>query len=96
MIDDRVKRYRGLAGLAVANDQFALATANRDHRINRNDAGLNRSIHILAGDHARSNALNRTKAGILDRSLAVNRLAQRIHHAANQPIADRHGGNAPG
>src|SRR3546814_4002918 len=32
LVDDRVDRHRGLAGLAVADDQLALAAADRDHR----------------------------------------------------------------
>ena len=31
LIDDRVERDGGLAGLAVADDQLALAAADRDH-----------------------------------------------------------------
>jgi hypothetical protein len=37
-------RRRGLAGLAVADDQLALAAADRDHRVDRLDAGLQRLV----------------------------------------------------
>ena len=42
LVDDGVERHRGLAGLAVAYDQFALATADGHHRVNRLQAGLYR------------------------------------------------------
>ncbi len=38
LVDDRVDRDRGLAGLAVADDQLALAAADRDQRVDGLDA----------------------------------------------------------
>ena len=35
LVDDRVDADRCLAGRTVADDQFALAAANRNHRVNR-------------------------------------------------------------
>ena len=48
LVDDRVDRDGGLAGLAVADDQLALAAADRDHRVDGLDAGLHRLVHALA------------------------------------------------
>jgi hypothetical protein len=48
LVDDRVDGDGGLAGLAVADDQLALATADRGHRVDRLDAGLQRLVHGLA------------------------------------------------
>jgi hypothetical protein len=56
LVDDRVDRQRGLAGLAVADDQLALAAADRDHRVDRLVAGLHRLVDRLAPDHARGDA----------------------------------------
>ena len=63
LVDDRVDRDGGLAGLAVADDQLALAAADRDHRVDRLDAGLHRLVHRLARDDA----------GRLDLDLAASR-----------------------
>ena len=52
LIDDRVQNEGSFTGLAVADDQFALATTDRDHRVNRLDAGLKRGIDVLAQDDA--------------------------------------------
>src|SRR5690606_23210229 len=49
LVDDRVDRDRRLAGLAVADDQLTLAAADRDHRVDRLDAGLQRLVDRLAG-----------------------------------------------
>ena len=40
LIEDRVERDRGLAGLAVADDQLALAAADRDQRVDSLEACL--------------------------------------------------------
>ncbi len=53
LIDDRIDRHRGLAGLAVADDQFALAATDRNHRVDRLESGLERFFHRLTFDHVR-------------------------------------------
>ena len=58
LIDDRVDRDGGLAGAAVADDQLALAAADRDHRVDRLDAGLERLLHRLPDDDARRDHLD--------------------------------------
>src|SRR5438270_1829834 len=63
LVDDRVKRHGGFAGLAIANDQFALTAANWYHRINCFDTGLERLLHGLPVHNARSNTLNSNGLG---------------------------------
>ena len=48
-----------LPGLAVADDQPALAAADRDQRVDGLDAGLDRRVDRLADDDARGDALDR-------------------------------------
>ena len=52
LVDDRVDRDGRLAGLAVADDELTLAAADRRHRVDRLDAGLERLVHGLAADDA--------------------------------------------
>jgi hypothetical protein len=52
LVDDRVDRDRGLARLTVADDQLALPTTDRDHAVDRLDAGLERLVHRLTCGHA--------------------------------------------
>ena len=52
LVEDGVERDRGLAGLAVADDQFALATADRDQGVDGFEAGRHRLMHRLAGNDA--------------------------------------------
>ena len=89
VVDDRVDRDRRLAGLAVADDQLALAAADRDHRVDRLEAGLHRLLHRLALDHAGGLELGRARLGRLDLALAVERVAERVDDAAQQRLADR-------
>ncbi len=62
VVDDRVDRDRGLAGLAVADDQLALTAADRDHRVDRLEAGEHRLLDRLALDDARRLVLGRARA----------------------------------
>src|SRR4029079_18741403 len=47
LVDDRVDADRGLAGLAVADDQLTLAAADRGHRVDGLDAGLQAFANAL-------------------------------------------------
>ncbi len=94
LIDDGVERHRGLAGLAVADDQLALPAANRNHRVDGLDAGLHRLFHRLPVDHARRDALNGVVTLGFDRTLAVDRFAQRVNHASDHGLAHRHAHDA--
>src|SRR5690606_2239312 len=90
LVDDRVDRHGGLADLAVADDQLTLATADRDHRVNRLVAGLHRLVSRLAPDHAGGYLFNRVSQLGLDRALTVDRVAQCVDHATQQFRTYRH------
>jgi hypothetical protein len=90
LVQDRVDGDRGLAGLAVTNDEFALTTADRGHRVDHLDAGLHRLLDRLALDDARRLDLHATLTKIAgQRTFAVDRLAERVEHAAEDTVADR-------
>ena len=59
LVDDRVDADRGLAGAAVADDELALAAADRDHRVDGLEPGLERLLDRAAVDHAGRVALDR-------------------------------------
>src|SRR5260221_3154667 len=86
----------GLPRLPVADDQLALAPADGDHGVDRLQPGLHRLLDGRAIDDAGSDALDRHRLLRDDRPLAVNRLAERVHDAAHQFGADRHGDDAAG
>ncbi len=96
LVDDRVDRHSGLAGLAVADDQLALAAADRHHAVDRLEPGLHRLLHRLPVDDAGGEALDREELLGLDRPLAVDRLAERVDDAAEHRVADRHRDDAAG
>ncbi len=79
----------GLAGLAVADDQLALAAADRDQRVHRLEAGRHRLVHRLARQDARRLHVDAHHLVVLDRALAVDRIAERVDDAAEQALADR-------
>ena len=96
LVDDGVDGDGGLAGLAVADDQLALAAADGDHRVDGLEAGLHRLLHRLALDDAGRLELDAAGVRRVDRALAVDRLAERVDDAAEQRLADRHLGDAAG
>src|SRR4029453_11363497 len=96
LVQDRVDEDRGLARAAVADDQLTLATADRNHRVDRLQAGLEGLLNRLAVDHAGRLELHRAGLGGLDRALAVERLAERIDDSPDQRLADRDARHAAG
>ena len=96
LVDDGVDREGGLADLAVADDQLALATAYRDHGVDRLVAGLYRLVYRLTPDHARSDLLDRVGGLGVDRAFAVDRIAQCIDYATQQFRTNRNLQDAPG
>src|SRR6202040_4114667 len=95
-VDDGVERDGGLAGLAVADDQFALAATNRNHAVNGLQPGGHGLAHRLTIDDAGSNAFQRNELVACDRALVVDGLTERVHDAADHGIADGHAHDAPG
>src|SRR3954453_3303549 len=89
LIDDRVDGDRGLAGLTIADDQLALSAADGNHRVDRFESGLQRLLDRLAVDDARRETLDRVALVRVDRTLAVNRHAERVHDAADHRLSDR-------
>ncbi len=96
LVDDGVHGDGGLAGLAIADNQLALAAADGHHRVHRFETRLHRLGHGLAGNHARRDLLDRIGFLGLDRTLAVERTPERVHHAAEERLAYRHFEDAPG
>jgi hypothetical protein len=96
LVDDRVQRESRFAGLPVADDQLALAAPDREHRVNGPDTRLHRAVDIPALDYAGRNAFDRHVAAGADRPLAVNRLAEHVHHTPDQRVTNRNGNDAPG
>ena len=93
LVDDRIDSNGGLARLTIADDQLALATADRDHGVNRGDPRLHRLMHRLALDDSRRHRFDQTGLGGCDRPFAVDWLTQRIHHPTQHGITHRNGGD---
>ena len=91
LVDDGIDGDGGLAGLAVADDEFALAAAERDHRVDDEEPGRQRPRHQRPVDDRRGGLFHGGEMRRHDRALAVERRAERVDHAAEQGVAD---GNA--
>ena len=80
--DDRVDADGRLAGGTVADDQFALAAADGDHRVDGHNARLHRLADRLAPDDAGRDFLYRITRVAFDGPFAVHRLAERVDGAS--------------
>src|SRR5690606_32938017 len=78
----------------VADDQFALAAADRNHRVDSLDTRLKRFFYRLAIDDAGSDTLDRIVNIGDDLAFAVDGVAERIDDASDHGVADRHAHNA--
>src|SRR5581483_8303519 len=96
VVQDRVERNRRFAGLAVPDDQLALSTTNRNHRIDGFDSGRHRLAHRLTIDNARSDAFNVNRLFGINWAFIVDCLPERVHYASNHGIAYGHGHDLAG
>src|SRR5213596_1103383 len=96
LIDDRVDRDRRLADGAIPDDQLALAAADRDHRVDRLDACLERFLHWLPFDDSGSDDVHLAGLRAMERAQSVHRPAQRVHHSPHQRRPHGHLQHAPG
>ena len=91
LVQDGVDGHGGFAGLAVADDQLPLATADGDQGVDGLQARLHRLMHRLARDDAwRLHVHPATLGHVGERALAVDGFAERIDHAAEEAPAHRH------
>ena len=90
LVDDGVDGDSGLARLAVTDDQLALTATDRGHRVDGLDAGLQRLVHGLAAHDARGLHFYAARDCTDDVALAVDRLAECVHYAAEHRIANGH------
>ena len=87
LVDDGVEGDSGLAGLAVADDELALAAADGEHRVDGQNARLKRRVDALAVDDTGSGTLHCAVAVGTDVSPAVDGHAERVDHAAEESLA---------
>ncbi len=83
---DGVDAHGGLAGLTVADDQFALAAADGRHGVDGLDAGGHGLVHRLAGDDAGRLQFHGAELLGFQRAQAVNGLAEGVEHAAHDLV----------
>ena len=89
LIDDRIDRNRGLAGLAVADDQFPLSASDRSHRVDGFDPGLHRLVDRMPFGHSRGDDFDRAANVGGHWSFAVHGIPERIENATDNGIPGR-------
>ena len=88
LINDGVDSDGGFAGLAVADDEFALAATDGDHGIDSFDARLYGGVDTLAGDNVGGDALDGTARSRLDRTFTIDRITQGVDNATDKGVAN--------
>ena len=91
LVDDGIGGERRLTGLAVADDQLTLTSADRDHGVDRLDTGLQRDGDALTFQDAGRGRLDGRVLFCVDGTLAVDRLTQCVDDTTDQLIADGNG-----
>ena len=89
LIDDGIDGDGGLADLAVADDQFALAAPDRHHGIDCLETGLYRLIHGLPVDYPGGDLFQGVVELRIDRTATIDRVAERIDHPTFELGTDR-------
>ena len=96
LVDDGVDRDRRLAGGAVADDELALAAAEREQGVDHEHAGRHRLLDERAVDDRGRRALDRQKRFSRDRFIPVERPAEGIDDPTQQAGPNRDAGDLAG
>jgi hypothetical protein len=96
VVDDGVQQHGGFARLPVADNQLALAAANRNHGVDGLESGGHGLADALAVNDAGGQPLDGQGTGGRDGTLVVDRLTEGVDHAANHPLAHRHAQDGAG
>ena len=92
LVDDRVDRDRGLAGLAVTDDQLALSPADRGHRVDGLDAGLKGFANLLAVHDTRGLEFKSPSSiDALDLTEPVDGITHRVDDTPEVAVTDGNG-----
>ena len=96
LVQDGVDGHGGLARLTVTDDELSLPSPDGGHGVDGLDACLERLLHRLPTNDA--GCLDLHAAGLRrgQRALAVDRLAECVHHATEHAIAAWHGQDSSG
>ncbi len=90
LVDNGVDGDGGFADGAVADNQLPLPAPQRKQSVHHHQPGLHRLRHQLAVDNRRCRALDRCQCFARNRSLAIERAAQRVDDPAQQLRPHRH------
>ena len=96
MVDDGVDRDGCLAGLAVADDEFALAASEGNHRIDDQNPGREGPRHERPVDDGRGRSLDWGQRLRRERRSPIERRAKRVDHAAKERFPNGNAGNLAG
>ena len=96
LIDNRIDSDCRFTNSAVADNQFALTTTNRNKSVDSFQARLQRFMNRFSVSNARSFELNWTRLVSLNRSLAVNRASKSVNDTPNHVFANGNLHNSAG
>ena len=90
LVDHRVECDCRLTGLAITNDELALAPTNREHRIDAHNTSHQWLVHALAAHHTNRLTLYQATLRGSNSWATIKWLTERVHHAAKQLLTNRH------
>ena len=96
LVQDRVDRDGGFAGLAVTNDQLTLATTHRNHRVDGGDSGLHRLMHRFPLNDARGHRFDQPRLRGSDIAFAIDRTSEGVDDTPQHGVAHGNRGDFAG
>ena len=90
LVDNGIDSHGRFTGTAVADDQLTLSASNGNQCVDRFDTRLQRHVYRLTICNTGALRFNRAGRRIMDLTLPVNGLPQRIYNTPQQAFADRH------
>ena len=90
LVDDGVNGNGGLANLTVTDDELALSTADGHEGVDSLETGHHGLVHGLAHNDTGSLELHAARGDVGHGTLAVNGVAETIHHTAEETAAGGH------
>ena len=93
LVDHGVNRNGCFARLSVADNQLTLSASYGEHGVDGENTRLQRLGNALSDTNACRFRFNREKVGCVDRTLAVNRRAERVNDASYHFFSDGNAGS---
>ena len=90
LVQNGIQCNRSLTCLSVTDDQLTLATADREHGVNRKNTCFQRNCYRFSVNNSRCRILYRTIPVCLDLTFTIDRRSQSVYDPSDKSVTYRH------